>query len=104
VDAQRRPEWHAAIGKARNVAARRKRDLLTGLGYRVRRAGVSDAETLEYQSGTKVPPAFEGAAYAPISANTRGKLRWLPVEQLLCSGARQLDDVLNGSLAGHDLL
>ncbi len=37
VDAQRRPEWHAAIGKARNVAARKERDLLTGLGYRVER-------------------------------------------------------------------
>jgi hypothetical protein len=44
VDAQRRPEWHAVIGKARNVAARRKRDLLTGLDYRVR-AGVRTAET-----------------------------------------------------------
>jgi hypothetical protein len=37
VDAQRRPEWHAAIGKARNVAAQKERDLLTGLGYRVER-------------------------------------------------------------------
>jgi hypothetical protein len=51
VDAQRRPKWHAAIGKARNVAARRERDLLTGLGYRVRRAGMSAAETLEFQVG-----------------------------------------------------
>jgi hypothetical protein len=37
VDAQRRPEWHAAIAKARNVATRKERDLLTGLGYRVER-------------------------------------------------------------------
>jgi hypothetical protein len=37
VDAQRRPEWHAAAAKARNVAARRERDLLAGLGYRVER-------------------------------------------------------------------
>jgi hypothetical protein len=36
-DAQRRPEWHAAIGKARNVAARKERDLLHALGYRVDR-------------------------------------------------------------------
>jgi hypothetical protein len=65
---------------------------------------VSAAENLEYPSGRKPPLSFEGNAYAPISANTRGKLRWLPVEQLLCSGARQLDDVLDGSLAGYDLL
>jgi hypothetical protein len=37
VDAQRRPEWHAAVAKARNVAARKERDLLAGLGYRVER-------------------------------------------------------------------
>ena len=37
IDAQRRPEWHAAIGTARNVAARKDRDLLQGLGYRVER-------------------------------------------------------------------
>jgi hypothetical protein len=36
-DAQRRPEWQGAIGKARNVAARKERDLLAGLGYRVGR-------------------------------------------------------------------
>jgi hypothetical protein len=37
VDAQRRPEWHAAVAKARNVAARKERDLLAGLGYRIER-------------------------------------------------------------------
>jgi len=36
-DAQRRPEWQEALGKARNVAARKERDLLAGLGYRVER-------------------------------------------------------------------
>ena len=45
VDALRRPEWHAAIGKARNVAARRSATCSPGLGYRVRRAGVRAAET-----------------------------------------------------------
>jgi hypothetical protein len=43
---------------------------------------VSAAETLEFSSGTNVPPAFQGAAYAPIGPGTRGKLRWLPVERL----------------------
>ncbi len=36
-DAQRRPEWHVAMARARNVAARRERDLLAGLGYHVER-------------------------------------------------------------------
>jgi hypothetical protein len=63
---------------------------------------VSAAETLAFSGGEKLPRA----TYVPISTDpgTRGKLRWLPVEQLLCSGARQLDDVLDGSLAGYDLL
>jgi hypothetical protein len=37
VEAPRHPEWHAAMSKARTVAARKDRDLLAGLGYRVER-------------------------------------------------------------------
>jgi hypothetical protein len=38
-------------------------------------AGVSAAETLEYPGGEKLP-------YGTFGAGTRGKLRWLPTDQL----------------------
>ena len=37
VDAQRRPEWNAASGKVKKIAARRGQDLLTGLGFNIER-------------------------------------------------------------------
>jgi hypothetical protein len=94
VNAQRRPEWHAAIVKARNVAARKERDLLTGLGYRVERL---DSLTLLLRGGERrtalailldpaeIPEAgtarfnnLSPVSYALAKADTEG-LQWVIV-------------------------